>query len=315
MESQSIALLDNATKLLAEVKTIDDAKNLMDMASAAKHYAHKHHLGKEAVKYASTIEIAAQIKLGEILLVTEKNKGAATPHNAVDHDDRVQPTLKEMGVSKDESAEAQALARLPEEVQEKVKSGKTSKKAATTKARQREVADKPKKALPVGVFDIIYADPPWQYEHAVSMSREIENQYPTMPLEEIKALAVPAADNAVLYLWATAPKVEEAIGVLNAWRFTYRTCAVWDKKVIGMGYWFRNQHELLLVGVKGKFSPPEAERRSPSVFSQKRGEHSQKPDLFYDLIEAWYPGRTYLELFARNNTRPNWTCWGNESSE
>src|SRR3990170_4080212 len=97
-------------------------------------------------------------------------------------------------------------------------------------------------------YDIIYADPPWRYEHPISNSRRIENQYPTMSLNEIKALNIPTKDNSVLFLWATAPKLEESLEVVKAWGFTYRTHLIWDKRTIGMGYWFRNQHELLLVG-------------------------------------------------------------------
>lgn len=105
-------------------------------------------------------------------------------------------------------------------------------------------------------YQVIYADPPWRYRHCSSKSRKIENQYPTMQINDIKSLKVPADDNCILYLWATAPKLNEAIEVMSSWGFDYRTCMVWDKEIIGMGYWFRGQHELLLVGVKGKMSPP-----------------------------------------------------------
>lgn len=96
-------------------------------------------------------------------------------------------------------------------------------------------------------YEVIYADPPWRYDFSKSNSREIENQYPTMSVDEICSLKVPTADNAVLYLWATAPKLLEALRVMDAWGFEYKTNAVWDKQIIGMGYWFRGQHELLLV--------------------------------------------------------------------
>ena len=85
-------------------------------------------------------------------------------------------------------------------------------------------------------YDVIYADPAWRYDFSKSNSREIENQYPTMTIEEICALKVPAKENAVLYMWATAPKLLEAIKVLNAWGFEYKTQAVWDKEIIGMDY-------------------------------------------------------------------------------
>ena len=106
--------------------------------------------------------------------------------------------------------------------------------------------------LPEGEFDLIYADPPWQYEKgSVSKSRRIENHYPTIPFEEIKELKIPAAKNSILYLWATAPKLPEALEVMKAWGFTYRTCSIWDNIFLGMGFWLRIHHEVLLVGIKG----------------------------------------------------------------
>jgi N6-adenosine-specific RNA methylase IME4 len=166
-------------------------------------------------------------------------------------------------------------------------------------------------ALPKGQYDIILADPPWRYQFSETSMREIENQYPSMDLEDIKKLDIPAADNAVLFLWATAPKLEEAIQVLNAWGFVYKTCAVWDKEIIGMGYWFRGQHELLLVGVKGSFKTPDPKDRFSSVIREKRTEHSKKPEKVYSMIETMFPNAKYIELFARD-TRPGWGAWGNE---
>ena len=77
-------------------------------------------------------------------------------------------------------------------------------------------------------YNIIYADPPWRYRHCASNSRKIENQYNTMSLQTIKDLEIPSTDNCILYLWATAPKLQEALEVLVAWGFDYRTCMVWD---------------------------------------------------------------------------------------
>lgn len=160
-------------------------------------------------------------------------------------------------------------------------------------------------------YQVIYADPPWRYRHCASKSRRIENQYDTMTLEDIKNLKVPIDDSAVLYLWATAPKLTEALEVLAAWGFDYRTCMVWDKEIIGMGYWFRGQHELLLVGVKGTFSPPAPEKRVSSVWQQRRLGHSEKPARIRDWIKWWYPAHNKLELFARTKTR-GWDVWGDE---
>jgi N6-adenosine-specific RNA methylase IME4 len=158
---------------------------------------------------------------------------------------------------------------------------------------------------------VILADPPWQYDFSLTVNREIENHYPTMTLEEIKAVKVPAAKDAVLFLWVTAPKLVEGLEVMSAWGFEYRTCAAWDKEVIGMGYWFRNQHELLLVGTRGNPPVPAPENRFPSVIRVRREDHSKKPDIVYEMIEKMLPEGKYLELFARQQ-RTGWTAWGNE---
>jgi N6-adenosine-specific RNA methylase IME4 len=112
-------------------------------------------------------------------------------------------------------------------------------------------------------------------------------------------------------MWTTAPKLREAFDVIDSWGFEYVTGAVWDKQKIGMGYWFRGQHEHLLVAKRGEVSPPETGSRQSSVISAERGEHSAKPDSVYDLIEAAFPNRERLELFARDS-HAGWDCWGDE---
>lgn len=160
-------------------------------------------------------------------------------------------------------------------------------------------------------YQIIYADPPWRYSFSKSGNRKIENHYPTMTLEDIKNLPIPSADDCILFLWTTAPKLLEGIEVLKAWGFTYKTQAIWDKQVIGMGYWFRGQHEILLVGTKGKVSPPETNFRNSSIYSEKRTRHSKKPQYYRDWIAQAYPDMPKLEMFARN-TDDDWDSWGNE---
>lgn len=165
--------------------------------------------------------------------------------------------------------------------------------------------------MPIGSFSIIYADPPWNYDFSETDSRRIENQYDTLEVEEITKLDLPTDDDAVLFLWATAPKIREALEVMSAWGFEYKTHAIWDKEIIGMGYWFRGRHELLLVGTKGNVSPPKEDLRIDSIIQERRMEHSKKPDCFYEIIERMFPNAKYLELFAREQ-REGWTVWGDE---
>jgi N6-adenosine-specific RNA methylase IME4 len=160
-------------------------------------------------------------------------------------------------------------------------------------------------------YRVIYADPPWRYDFSLSKSRRIENHYPTMTLEEICALKVPAADDAVLFLWTTNPKLREGLEVVKAWGFEYRTVLVWDKQIIGMGYWFRGRHELVLVATKGNFPPLPECLYTDSVISQRRTKHSKKPDAVRDLIAALFPEARKIELFAREKVA-GWDAWGNE---
>lgn len=164
-------------------------------------------------------------------------------------------------------------------------------------------------------YNIIYADPPWQYEHSKSTSRDIENQYPTMTFDEICELQVGdiAEDNALLFLWTTVPKAFEAMKVLDAWGFKYVTNCAWDKINIGMGYHFRQQHELLYIAKKGFIPCPPPELRPSSVYREKKGKHSSKPVYFHELIESWYPELSKIELFCRT-PRKGWNVWGNQSN-
>jgi ParB/RepB/Spo0J family partition protein len=164
---------------------------------------------------------------------------------------------------------------------------------------------------------VLLADPPWQYDFVETDGRQVENQYPTATVEEIighkddPGLFPPLADDCVLFLWATAPKLREALQVMEGWGFEYKTHAVWDKEKIGMGYWFRGQHELLLVGVRGEFSPPEQANRVSSVFREARTEHSAKPECVYLALEKMFPGAVKWELYRRK-PRVGWGGSGYE---
>jgi len=184
---------------------------------------------------------------------------------------------------------------------------------AYRKVRQKRREDQPPPKLPPDKYAVLYADPPWRYEYAQSDSRKVENQYPTMETAAICALPIAdlCAPDCVFFLWATSPKLLEALAVIEAWGFSYRTCAVWVKDKIGMGYYVRQQHELLLIAKRGNPPMPAPGNRPSSVVNAPRGQHSSKPDKVAALIETMYPKRPRIELFARK-ARPGWEAWGNE---
>lgn len=163
-------------------------------------------------------------------------------------------------------------------------------------------------------YDVVLADPPWRYSHSRSRSRKVENHYDTMSLADVCALPVSRlrAANSVLFLWATGPKLREALSVMDAWGFEYKTQAMWDKGCIGMGYWFRGQHELLLVGTAGEPHCPAQARRVSSVFHYPRTRHSAKPPEVRTTIERMLPDAKRIELFARE-TASGWDSWGLEA--
>ena len=165
--------------------------------------------------------------------------------------------------------------------------------------------------MPAGPFSVVLADPPWRFNlRSIETGGGRQPLYPTMTLEEIAAMSVPAARDAVLFLWATSPMTPQAFEVMAAWGFVYSTHMVWVKDKDGLGYRVRNRHELLLIGRRGRLRVPRVTKPS-SVIEAPRGRHSEKPEAFQQLIERLYPGESKLELFARR-TRPGWTCWGNE---
>ena len=215
--------------------------------------------------------------------------------------------------------QAQIVARGDKEILAAAKSIRAERAAQSRVQRLEKIEEisRGNAALDTSTrYPVIYADPPWRYENPPmgGGNRSIENHYPTMTLEEICAMPVAelAAPDAMLYLWATAPKLIECLEVVKAWGFDYRTNMVWDKEKIGMGYHARNQHEILLICRRGNIPPPAAGTQPSSVYREARGAHSAKPLFFYEMIEAAYPGLPKIELFCRS-PRAGWTAWGNQS--
>lgn len=165
----------------------------------------------------------------------------------------------------------------------------------------------------VGKANIILADPPWQYEFGLRGCAD--QHYPCLTLEEIADIFIEhmrngeIARDCILFLWTTAPKLREALQLLDMLGFNYKTSMVWVKDKIGTGYYVRNRHELLLIAVRGDMPLPLESNRPESVIFAERREHSRKPAIVYELIERMYPDCSYLELFAREK-RNGWISYG-----
>ena len=179
----------------------------------------------------------------------------------------------------------------------------------------KELLKLPTPPLPEGKFDVVYADPAWEYSNS-GFSMSAEKQYPTMSTDKIENLTDNngnkvqniIAENAVLLMWVTNPLLEDGMRVLKSWGFDYKTNMVWTKTNATGGFYVLGKHELLLIGVKGKKMLPD--KMFESIILGKNLVHSKKPEM-YNQIEQMYPNRKYVELFARNN-REGWKSWGNE---
>ncbi len=170
-------------------------------------------------------------------------------------------------------------------------------------------------------YNVILADPPWSFRawSSKGMGRSAEQHYPTMRLEDIKALPVSdlAAGDCVLFLWATFPMLKEALEVIDTWGFTYKTVAfTWVKEnrkspglFWGLGYWTRANAEVCLLATRG--SPKRQSAAVHQVILSPVEWHSKKPDEVQERIVTLMGDVSRVELFARQET-PGWDVWGNE---
>ncbi len=176
--------------------------------------------------------------------------------------------------------------------------------------------------LPIGPYDLIMADPPWYFATRSKKgitAKGAGGQYATMNLDQIKALPISqmAAPDCLLWLWATNPMLPQALEVLEAWGFTFKTAGHWAKRTrhgkqaFGTGYILRCAGEPFLIGTRGQ---PKTARNIRSVIEGPIREHSRKPDEAFTAAENLIPAARRVELFSRQR-REGWTVWGNEANK
>ena len=241
-------------------------------------------------------------------------------------------TLADLGVTKMQSSRWQALAAMDDE-QFKARKAEATRRAVASVEMTRDEKQEAKRdrrearkvelgaritALPDKKYGVIVADPEWRFEvysRETGMDRSAENHYPTSDYEAINARDVEAiaAPDCVLFLWATVPMLEKALGTMAAWGFGYKTNFVWIKDRIGTGYWNRNKHELLLLGTRGAVPAPAMGDQFASAIEAPVGEHSAKPEIFLEMIERHYPNVPKIELNCRGAPRAGWDAWGNQA--
>lgn len=331
-----------ARKALAIAASVDEVKEIRDQAVAMQTYAFQVR-DPELIAPATDIKMHATEKLGEKMDEQRAAGLLAKGGRNFDKTNRdknipVEKTLAILGIDKNLASQARKFHAMPKpdfealvakrirlaiasvsgnnEVIKEARAERHQTRQQERNKREKEWAGKVL-ALPNKRYGVIYADPEWQfkfYSEKGKTNSSADNHYDTSPLDEIKSRDVESisAKDCVLFLWATAPMMPQALEVMKAWGFEYKSQCIWRKSKPGTGYWFRNQHELLLVGTKGKIVAPADGTQFPSVIDAPVTKHSAKPGVFYEVIERYFPNVPKVELNARAG-RKGWDSWGYEA--
>jgi N6-adenosine-specific RNA methylase IME4 len=331
--------IESFRQSLAIAETIEEIKLIGDAAAAYAELLRRQNVGYESQNKLGEFRVEVDAKKGEWLNKyyphggDEKHKISKLPNGK----------LRKMPVAPRESSDSRLLKAAtdqqikeaqeiiisrqqviePKKVATEVRA-KAKKKAVNVAEAQYQEAIKEVSSFDVDIyntdqkFNIILADPAWQYWEGGHKNQSLH--YPTMSLEEIKALPVStiAADNCILFLWVTFPILQQSFDVIQAWGFEYSTCGfVWLKKnkkadswFFGNGSWTRANTELCLIATRGSVTRINAS--ISQIVEAPVSEHSQKPNVIRRRITELVGALPRIELFSRNNDNDGWYNWGNK---
>ena len=306
---------------LAIAETIDDIKHLETKASAIAEIARKQKMGK-----------SAQDEVGEFRVEIEKKKGIWLdeyfPHKGTGSNQHRKElrsggsTLADEGISKDESSNARLVSKEDKLVAEAIEELKQDDKKVVTpnavvslvrnKRRKEKLDTMEKVEAPKGKYDVVVIDPPWDMQ---MISRDVSPQqvgldYPTMTLDEIKAMDIPSTDSCHVFLWTTQKYLPPALDCFKVWGINYILTMVWHKNG-GFQPFNLPQYncEFILYGRIG--TPQFCDTKAfNTCFSADRGKHSEKPEEFYQLIKRVTDGKR-IDMFSRRKIE-GFEGWGNE---
>lgn len=341
--SAALDTLTRAERMLAEVRTTEDAKDVMAAADFAADLARRVELGTASVNHALTIKAKAMRRLADIVDEGQARGEIAKPHVRSDvraADIRPLPIPRQRLAECRQIRDAFTEDELEQHFAEATERGKELPTKSLVKlakqTRPAAAAPAPRPAPIAGTYATLVADPPWRYGNT-STRAAAQDHYDTLSIAQLcgdeplpdganmaKDVVLPkVADQAHLYMWTTSSHLPEAFSVMAAWGFTYKTYLVWVKPQMGMGNYFRVSTELVLFGIRGEMRT--RDMGLMNYFTVGRGKHSSKPTEFYDLVAKASPG-PYLELFARcdaanqlpgtcqcSKCRLGWEVWGNQA--
>jgi N6-adenosine-specific RNA methylase IME4 len=324
--------LYEARQAVVKATRVDEVKKVRAVLDGIAAYAKKVGWSEDMLNRIQAEKLRAERKMGALFRKVKGAQGKRTSRQP-DGKSKAKKTKKEVdeeaGVSTSARERAEQLADVPENefeayIQRCLESGEEITSAGARRiASQHRRKEKTTKLIEIGKLEgkhrVIYADPPWTYSDSGAIKGDswgrAARHYPTMTLDEICAMREKidqiALDECVLFLWVPAPLLPDGLVVLDVWGFTYKQFFVWDKDRPVMGHYHSAQHEALLIGTRGSCVPEFAvAQKTPSVVRVPRTKkHSEKPEVFREIVDTLYPEGSRIELFARKDVE-GWASWG-----
>ena len=308
---------------LAIAETIEDIKHLETKASAIAEIARKQKTGKSAQDEVGAFRCDIESKKGAWLDEFYPSKAHSSSPMA-DEGIGFKESSNARLVSKEQELVAQAIDELKQD-DKKVVTPNAVVSLVRNKKRKEKIEKQKEEIInnalesPTGDFDVIVMDPPWDYSEKGGFSYKQHDfegnrggvDYSTMSINDIKNIKLPAKDDSVLFLWTTHAFLKDSFSLLDEWGYNYKATIVWDKVNMGMGRVIRLQCEFCLLATIGNpIISGESER---DIITEKRREHSRKPEAFYDMVERMCVGRK-LDYFSRED-RKEWSAYGAETNK
>ena len=311
---------DKMKSAVAECHAVDEIAQIRNQAEAYRYALKQARESPEVVKMAAEIKLRSERRAGELLKEIPREQGKRNDSTLSQGVTKLVSVLEENNITRQTASKWQKMANIPEEkfenyieVQKELSTaGMLNYKKSLDRQERVETTETPRLD---GIYRVIYADPPWQYNtDFMDKYGHAKSHYSTMSIDELCDLPVAdiRADDCVLFMWTTSPKLEQAFQVIKAWGFNYKTSFVWDKVKHNFGYYNSVRHEFLLIAGHGSSTPDVKELHDSVISIERSGKHSEKPEYFRELIDKLYPTGNRVELFARKKV-DGWETWGSEA--
>jgi N6-adenosine-specific RNA methylase IME4 len=323
-----VVRLREAEKALQQAVNVHQAKLIADVASAQEVFAHRQKLGDDIIGYAHQIKIYALARLGDLLQQMSKASGGKRPKGSSGAKGRISSAIKEpliatladLGLDKKTSAIAQQLAKLDQSTRQAIADREQTLSGAIQESNRKEIRAKLDDVAareieaPTGLYDCIVIDPPWPMDKIERDERpnQVEFSYPTMPEDDLRELVIPCATDCHVWVWTTQRFLPMAFRLLSAWQLNYICTFVWHKSGGFQPYGLPQFNcEFALYARRG--APVFLDTKAfPVCFDAPRGEHSKKPDAFYDVVRRVTAGRR-LDMYNRREIE-GFVGWGKEAA-